>query len=387
MRSSPARRAATETNIAYRTADHERWQQLDFIVGIEVHLSNNHTCLGKDGKPHPFYDICDELKGKYPKDFKFTGWHPHCRCIATTILKTEAEMDADDEAILRGDEPADPDTSENAVTELPENFRGWMEANQDRIDRAKSLPYFIRDNEGVIAGGKAAVAENRMSMRGVQQIGYADITQRQQIEVANEIARLHKIGVFPKGTVVEFVDNMENGTLMGWSDEGALKISTLKFRMASGEELSIADELYSAIKKLKAGHTLGMKEEYAIESLFHENVHSKATKLFKIEKGSLDEVIKETCTQLYARDRYVKLMEHYGVDAVNFDFIQTRGYGYRRECDILRRFFTDDGGKLQVGELINIANETESCERILRKKLAARGLSERQISDFFMLLR
>lgn len=47
MRSSPTRRAATETNIAYRTADHERWQQLDFIVGIEVHLSNNHTASAR----------------------------------------------------------------------------------------------------------------------------------------------------------------------------------------------------------------------------------------------------------------------------------------------------------------------------------------------------
>ena len=111
-----------------------------------MHLSNNHTCLGKDGKPHPFYDICDELKGKYPKDFKFTGWHPHCRCIATTILKTEAEMDADDEAILRGDEPADPDTSENAVTELPDNFTQWLADNEERAKTRYSVPYFLRDN-------------------------------------------------------------------------------------------------------------------------------------------------------------------------------------------------------------------------------------------------
>ncbi len=67
------RLAATETNIAYRTADYLRWQQLDFVVGIEIRLSNNHTCNGK-----PFHDICDELKGRYPKDFKFTGWHPLC---------------------------------------------------------------------------------------------------------------------------------------------------------------------------------------------------------------------------------------------------------------------------------------------------------------------
>lgn len=58
----------TETNKAYRTSDNERMQQLDFIVGYEVHLSDS----------HPKYDICDEMKGKYPKSFSFTGWHPHC---------------------------------------------------------------------------------------------------------------------------------------------------------------------------------------------------------------------------------------------------------------------------------------------------------------------
>lgn len=146
------RLAATETNMAYRTADYERWQQLDFIVGIRIQLSNNHTCLGKDGKPHPFYNICDELKGTYPKDFKFTGWHPHCRCIATTILKTDEEMAADDEAIMRGEQPSDPDESDNAVKELPDNFKQWMEDNEERIERAKSLPYFLRDNEKLISG-------------------------------------------------------------------------------------------------------------------------------------------------------------------------------------------------------------------------------------------
>ena len=81
------RLAATETNIAYRTADYTRWQDLDFVVGIEIKLSNNHTLNGV-----AFRDICDELKGLYPKTFKFTGWHPHCRCHAETVLKTEEEM-------------------------------------------------------------------------------------------------------------------------------------------------------------------------------------------------------------------------------------------------------------------------------------------------------
>ena len=131
------RLAVTETNAAYRTADHERWQNLDFVVGIEIHLSGNHTCKGRDGKQHEFTDICDELAGKYPKDFKFTGWHPHCRCYATTILKTEEEMAADDEKILRG-EPVSGE-SENAVKDVPEGFKEWMERNQERMERAETL--------------------------------------------------------------------------------------------------------------------------------------------------------------------------------------------------------------------------------------------------------
>ena len=134
------RLAATETNIAYRTADYLRWQQLDFVVGIEIRLSNNHTCNGK-----PFHDICDELKGRYPKDFKFTGWHPLCRCYAISILKTDEEMDEDTQRILNGEKPGTE--SRNAVKDVPDKFKKWIGDNKDRIARSKSLPYFMRDNE------------------------------------------------------------------------------------------------------------------------------------------------------------------------------------------------------------------------------------------------
>lgn len=134
------RLAATETNTAYRTADHLRWEKMDFVVGIEIHLSNNHTLNGK-----PFHDICDELAGKYPKSFKFTGWHPHCRCFATTILKTPDE--------IKSGKP-----SKNEVKELPSNFKEWFKNNKERIDNANSLPYFIKDNfkDGEFIGQQSA---------------------------------------------------------------------------------------------------------------------------------------------------------------------------------------------------------------------------------------
>ena len=156
------RLAATETNIAYRSADFARWQDLDFVVGIRVVVSNNHTLLGAEGKPHKFTDICDELsapvgskavngQGCYPKDFKFTGWHPHCRCHAETILKTEEEMMRDNERLLKGEEPLKE--SVNTVTDVPQEFKDWLKDNKERAKRSTSVPYFISDNEKYLPKG------------------------------------------------------------------------------------------------------------------------------------------------------------------------------------------------------------------------------------------
>lgn len=139
------RLAATETNIAYRTADYERWQQLDFVVGIEIKLSNNHTLNGV-----AFTDICDELKGRYPKDFKFTGWHPHCRCHAMTILKTDEEIAEDTRRILDG-EPLNGN-SVNRVADVPDSFNEWIQGNKERAKGWSSMPYFVKDNPQYVRG-------------------------------------------------------------------------------------------------------------------------------------------------------------------------------------------------------------------------------------------
>lgn len=139
------RLAVTETNMAYRTADYVRWQQLDFVVGIEIRLSNNHTLNGV-----PFEDICDFLKGKYPKDFKFVGWHPHCRCHVVTILKTPEEMAEDNRRIMAG-QPVST-RSVNTVGDVPERFNTWVEDNKERAKGWSSMPYFIRQNPQYVRG-------------------------------------------------------------------------------------------------------------------------------------------------------------------------------------------------------------------------------------------
>lgn len=134
------RLARTEINMAYRTADHERWKDFDFVVGYEVKLSHNHTTK-KNGKAVRFVDMCDFLRGKYPKDFKFVGWHPNCRCYATPILKTDEEIAADNRAMLRGEEMLPTEMSKNFVKSMPSSFNKWKEDNKPRLEKSKSLPY------------------------------------------------------------------------------------------------------------------------------------------------------------------------------------------------------------------------------------------------------
>lgn len=147
------RLSRTEINMAYREADHLRWQKSAFVVGFEVKLSNNHTLNGI-----PFVDICDDLKGKYPKDFVFRGWHPQCRCHAISILMDPDEFDTDElnelKSAINGTEYKKY-ISRNTVTDVPPGFKEWIANNAERSNGWKSQPFFIADNfkGGKISGG------------------------------------------------------------------------------------------------------------------------------------------------------------------------------------------------------------------------------------------
>lgn len=134
------RLARSETNIAYRTADYERWQELDFVVGIEIKLSNNH--------PEP--DICDDLKGIYPKTFKWTGWHPNCRCYCVPVLAPKDTVDDMLDKILDGEDPGSVETKQE---EMPDKFEKWVKDNEEKIAQATengTLPYFVKDNKTAV---------------------------------------------------------------------------------------------------------------------------------------------------------------------------------------------------------------------------------------------
>lgn len=106
------RLARTEINIAYRKADIERWQSMDMIAGYEIKRSQ-----------HPYgCEICDMMKGFYPKSFVWVGNHPNCRCYMTPIFKSD----------IKGKEiPLNP------------KLTAWIVDNEAKITNAKSLPMFL----------------------------------------------------------------------------------------------------------------------------------------------------------------------------------------------------------------------------------------------------
>lgn len=138
------RMARTEINMAYRECDNVRWQQLDFIVGVEVKTSKTHEAwLAKEWIPRykkgfvPT-EICDAMAGRYPKTFKFIGWHPNCRCYVVPIIANEG-TDKD-----FWEEPT------NEVKRVPASFDKWLEDNKERIARASTkgkLPYWFTENK------------------------------------------------------------------------------------------------------------------------------------------------------------------------------------------------------------------------------------------------
>lgn len=118
------RLSRTEINMAYRLSDYSRWNQLDFVVGFEVKRS---------GKHYPC-KLCEALAGKYPKTFKFVGWHPNCRCYVIPILMTADEFWSGSKSSM------------NEVEDVPTGMKEWATANTERSKKAKTIPYWIKYN-------------------------------------------------------------------------------------------------------------------------------------------------------------------------------------------------------------------------------------------------
>ena len=363
------RLAATETNIAYRTADHLRWQKMDFVVGIEIVLSNNHTIrlqpgektsdlpgqMRADGTPkanavRTLTDICDTLAGRYPKDFKFTGWHPHCRCHAVTILKTEEEMARDTKRILDGKQPSVD--SDNAVADTPEVFRDWVENNRDRIKHASSVPYFIKDNSkffpesfinsiGTLKAERTEIKAISLNAIALNIKKPTFVTEKEVKTVLTDFATANP-SLFNGGLAAVKITRAKNiDAFMGnsrsyYNATGAydnkgntITIINKDFALASGEVFNPLHEVKGAMKAIAEKKPLTFKQEYALESVWHEIRHATAVGWNNVHRKTAEltnamEVVNQFC----ARMTYPSFIQGLGGKATHATKVMEKGYGY-----------------------------------------------------------
>jgi hypothetical protein len=132
------RLTGTETNMAYRSSDWTRWQTMPFVIGIEIKLSKN----------HPRYDICDVVQGRYPKTFKWMGWHPRCICYQVPVMMNENQYDRFEDDILAG-RPIETNVP-GQITDPPKGFFDWLKKHGEQMKNWKNEPYWMRDNPDII---------------------------------------------------------------------------------------------------------------------------------------------------------------------------------------------------------------------------------------------
>lgn len=134
------RLTSTETNINYRQADHDRWQKMDFVLGIEIKRSANNKGPCK---------VCDAMVGKYPKDFVFTGFHPFCICFAVPLMMDHEEF-ADyllDDTIPSG----------KIVHRIPDMAKRFISDHYEMLRNT----YVVRNNDSFFSENKPVYSKER----------------------------------------------------------------------------------------------------------------------------------------------------------------------------------------------------------------------------------
>lgn len=225
----------TENNGAYRTADFERWQQLPFITGIHIKLSN----------AHPVYDICDRMVGLYPKDFKFFGWHPQCLCYATPEQMSDEEYNRLEDQILNG-QPITV-SGANVVQHPPAEFGNYIKENKAMLDRMKNKPYWMRDNPDYVQSAVKAV-DKPLPVAGAQRIS----TQFTKISPAvkpyathalQSIDAVHGDGILDDIPFVKSRSTKYNGAFTSDTLGRAKEISLTNLGISNAPEITMAHEM------------------------------------------------------------------------------------------------------------------------------------------------
>lgn len=137
-RKNALRVARTEINSAYHKARNERWQNEPFVIGQYIHVSPQHN----------IDDICNDLEGRYPKDYVWISWHSQCICTSDPITIQGEEKKAFYKRLMAGEDMSNY-VSPFAVLTMPEKYNQYIKDNSEAIVKAGmkgKLAWHLQDN-------------------------------------------------------------------------------------------------------------------------------------------------------------------------------------------------------------------------------------------------
>lgn len=137
-RKNALRVARTEINAAYHKARNERWQNEPFVIGQYIHVSPQHN----------IDDICNDLEGRYPKDYVWLSWHSQCICTSDPITIQGEEKKEFYKRLMAGEDMSNY-VSPFAVLTMPEKYNQYIKDNSEAIVKAGmrgKLAWHLQDN-------------------------------------------------------------------------------------------------------------------------------------------------------------------------------------------------------------------------------------------------
>lgn len=270
--------ARNEINLAYRNAETERINRLDFIVGYEIKLSN----------AHPMVDICDYVAGKYPKDFVWNSWHPQCLCYRVMILKTVEELDKENEIILRGGELTND--SVNKVNDIPSNAKDYFQENYERFSKYKNKPYFMEENNLPSILGKERMSNVKYVSQVKDQSSYVDKLSK---EIASKYnVQVTDINLKSNNRIFEKATSDYNGNISKVQD-----IVRNTFIVPEGKHEEVLNAIRSSfdVSRIK------------VQSLASDPLGYSGTILnIKLPKGGFAEIQLNSASMIYGKDGFSK---------------------------------------------------------------------------------
>lgn len=137
-RKNALRVARTEINAAYHKARNERWQNEPFVIGQYIHVSPQHN----------IDDICNDLEGRYPKDYVWISWHPQCICTSDPITIQGEEKKEFYKRLMAGEDMSNY-VGRFAVKDVPDYYKQYIKDNSEAIVKAGmrgKLAWHLQDN-------------------------------------------------------------------------------------------------------------------------------------------------------------------------------------------------------------------------------------------------